>query len=229
VQLAVPADATPGDHTAAVVAEEIFPPTSLDHGAGVVAVHRVGARLYARVEGPIHPALQLDRLTVTHRQPLVPYVTGQGSTTITFTVANTGNSRVRLDDIDFSLTGFFGREVRRASLTRGTGDGSQSTSLPDQIIPGSKITLTRTLHGLPPFEELTAAVTVKGQDSLLNQAIATSRAQTFWVIPWWLLAVLAAALGYRGWRRRRRGGAARRRPVPPSDPSIAALERAYVG
>jgi hypothetical protein len=207
-QVTAPPDATPGDHTAAVVAEEVLPTTPLDHGAGVVPVHRVAARLYLRVQGPVHPALQIEELTVARHEPVLPYVTGHGSTTVSFALANTGNVRAQLDQIGFKLTGAFGRSLGTVTLDRPQAGETGAASFPEQVIPGSRIRFTRTFQGLPPIEAVTAAVTVKAEDSLLHGPLSTSRSTTFWVIPWFVLGFLAVLVGLvlvvR--RRRRRAG-----------------------
>ena len=211
-QITAPPDATPGDHTAAIVAEEVVPPATLDHGAGVVPVHRVAARLYLRVQGPIHPALQIERLTVSRREPVLPYLTGHGSTTVTFSLVNVGNVRAQLDEIDFRLTGAFGRGLRSVTLKRPRADQPEAATFPEQVIPGSRVQFSRTFDGLPPLDAITAAVTVRAEDSLLHGGLSTSRATSFWVVPWPALGLLAAAglglVARRRWRRRRAGGPA---------------------
>lgn len=211
-QITAPADATPGDHTAAIVAEEVLTPSTLDHGAGVVPVHRVAARVYLRVQGPIHPALQIERLTVSRREPVLPYLTGRGSTTVTFSLVNAGNVRTQLDEIDFRLTGAFGRSLRSAALKRPRDGQPEAAAFPEQVIPGSRVQFSQTFDGLPPLDAITAAVTVRAEDSLLHGGLITSRATTFWVVPWLALALLLAAgvglVAARRWRLRRAGGSA---------------------
>jgi hypothetical protein len=205
-QVTAPADATPGDHTAAVVAEEVLPPTARDHGAGVVPVHRVAARLYLRVQGPVHPALQIQRLTVTRHQPVIPYLSGRGSTTVTFSLVNAGNVRTQLDEIDFRLTGALGRSLRSEKLERPKADQTAPASFPEQVIPGSRLQFSRTFPGLPPLEAITAAVTVRAEDSVQHEPVGTSRSTTFWVVPWPVLGTLGAVAGLLVARRRRRPG-----------------------
>ena len=215
-RVTAPADASPGDHTGAVVAEEVLPPP--DHAAGVVPVHRVAARLYLRVQGPVHPALQIERLTITRHEPVIPYVTGRGSTTVTFSLVNAGNVRTQLDEIDFRLTGAFGRSLRTVRLERAGRDQAAPAGFPEQVIPGSRLQFSRTFDDLPPVEAITAAVTVRAEDSVLHQPVGTTRSTTFWVLPWPAMVVLAATVGLlvagRRWRRRRG-----RLPLGPSEPA----------
>jgi hypothetical protein len=211
-QITAPADAAPGDHTAAIVAEEVVPPSTLDHGAGVVPVHRVAARVYLRVQGPVHPSLQIERLTVSRREPVIPYLTGRGSTTVTFSLVNAGNVRTQLDEIDFRLTGAFGRGLRSIALKRPRDGQPVAAGFPEQVIPGSRVQFSRTFAGLPPLDAITAAVTIRAEDSLFHGGLSTSRTTTFWVVPWLALALLlAAALGLaatRRWRHHGVGGSA---------------------
>jgi hypothetical protein len=222
-QLTAPPDATPGDHTGALVAEEVLPPASRDKAAGVVPVHRVAARLYVRVQGPIHPALQIERLTITRQEPIIPYLTGRGSTTVTFSLVNAGNVRTQLDEIDFRLTGAFGRSLRSVKLQRPASDQAPAAAFPEQVIPGSRLQFSRTFNGLPPVEAITAAVTVRAEDSVLHQPVGTTRSATFWVLPWPAMGLLAVAVGLlvagRRWRRRRLP--LRRFPLGPSEPGPA--------
>jgi hypothetical protein len=207
IELAVGSDATPGDHTAAVVAEEIIDAPNPEHGAGVVPVHRVGARVYVRVAGPMHSALRVEHLAVRRRTPLIPFVTGRGKATVDVTVANTGNTRVRLDQVEFALTGLFGRTVRHTTVDRpepGTSSSAaEATGLAEQILPGSTVRLHATFSSLPPFEALTARVTVKGQDPVAGSPVGTKRSRTFWVVPWLVLALVVVLAAARWWRRRR--------------------------
>src|SRR5581483_9049950 len=202
-QVTAPPDATPGDHTAGLVAEEVLPPAARDGSAGVVPLHRVAARLYLRVQGPVHPALQIERLTVTRHEPAIPFL-GGSSTTVSFSLVNAGNVRTQLDEVDFRLTGAFGRALRDERIQRPQNGGTAPAALPDQVIPGSRLQFSRTFAGLPPIEAITAAVTVRAEDSLLHQPVSTSRSTTFWVVPWPAVALLSALVVLAVARRRRR-------------------------
>src|SRR4051812_48830414 len=87
LQVAVPADAEPGDHGAGIIAEEVVArPKASQSGAGVSYVHRVAARAYIRVAGPVHPKLQISSIQVSDDKPLLPGITGKGGAVITYTV-----------------------------------------------------------------------------------------------------------------------------------------------
>jgi hypothetical protein len=223
VQISVPADATPGDHAAGIVAEEILPSSVGQPGAAVKTVHRVAARVYIRVEGPIHAALEIRNLTVTHKTPLFPYVTGRGEATISFTLVNTGNIRAQLDELDFTLSGILGRVVHVSKMKPPPPDKVQTGGgLPDQILPKSQVRFSQRFHGLPPLDALTARVAVRAEDPVQHTKIATARTQSFWTVPWIVIAILAAlVILYLLWRRRGRGRlGSDTRPTPASPDSV---------
>ncbi|HWW53706.1 MAG TPA: hypothetical protein VNY84_08050, partial [Acidimicrobiales bacterium] len=205
VSFNVPADATPGDHIAGVVAEEVVPNVRAQSGTGFVTVHRVAARLYLRVAGVLRPQLSVQNFLLQHSEPLVPYVTGRGTVKVVFTVANTGNVRVKLDKVTVKLTGLFGGTVKQSSLSRAPTGQPQTSGLPDELLPGGKVLFTREFKSLPPIDRLTAHVVVDGHDPVLNSPIHTSRTETYWIIPWLVLLIAAALVaGIWWWRRRRR-------------------------
>ena len=197
----IPTDASPGDHDAAVMAEEILPAVKPAHGAGFVTVHRVGTRAVLRVSGPLHAGLAVTQLSVTHQDPVIPLVTGRGRSTLTFTVVNTGNVGLRLDKLTLSEDGLFGRSIHRYVLSRSTPT-TATVGLPDQLLPGGKVQFAKTFAGLPPLELLTARATVNGSDATVSSPVSTSSSRSFWVLPWLVLAV--AALVLVGWALRRR-------------------------
>lgn len=84
--LTVPADAEPGDHLGAVVAESA--PSGPAGGIGVIK--RVAARLYVTVPGDAKPALEIEKLEAHADGAFLPR-----HATASFSVRNTGN--VRLD------------------------------------------------------------------------------------------------------------------------------------
>lgn len=202
VTINVPIDAEPGDHAAGVVAEEIVAPGSIKSGQGVVKIPRVATRVYLRVQGPLHPLLQVQRLVVTHHDPLLPGVTGSGSASVAYTVKNVGNVRIQLDRVSVVITGVFGREVNRFTAVRGVASPAQ---LPDQLLPGNTASFSVRWKTLPPVEILTAHVRVSGTEEIVHTPVSASRSEAFWVVPWYLLAAVVALLAaVLAWRRRRR-------------------------
>lgn len=85
VTIAVPADATPGDHPAGIVVG-----LSTEE-AGVTLTHRVGVRVHLQVSGEITPALRVDAATASFTPSWVPFAAG--TLTVEYRVTNTGNVR----------------------------------------------------------------------------------------------------------------------------------------
>ena len=222
-RITIPADATPGDHVAGVVAEEFVGSDAVKSGAGVTTIHRVAARVYLRVAGTLHPALHLQGFADVHHLAVLPGITGTGSARVSFLVANTGNSRVGLDHVTITITGLFGHEIHSRTL-RGVPAGQVAAagqSLPAQVLPGSTVELSTLFDGLPPTDHATVTVSVDGFDPVTTRPVTTVASRSFWLIPWLVVAVVAAVLlAVALWRRRPRvrpateGGPTTRPPAP---------------
>jgi len=211
----VPTDASPGDHTGGVVGEELPPPRTATKGANILTVHRVAARVYFRVAGPLRPVLSLQTVHLKKGAPVIPYVTGKESVEVTFIVADTGNTRVQLDSVELSMSALLGGTVDVSTLARASVGHPQPAALPDQLLPGTQVTFRKSFSGLPAIDRLTAHVAVTGQDPISNSPIDVKGSKPYWAVPWWLLlaiAVLAVAIWW--WRRWRRRKAAKRAPGP---------------
>src|SRR5690625_1870928 len=99
LEITVPADATPGDHPAGVVAELV------QGGAASLQVSsRVGVRLHLRVAGDVVAELSptVEARWSPSWNPFAP-----GTVTVDYTVENTGNVRVGAD-VAATVTGPFG-------------------------------------------------------------------------------------------------------------------------
>ena len=121
-----------------------------------------------------------------------------GSSTVTYTVTNTGNVRLAAHQ-GVKIAGPFGAVTTSAVLA----------DLPE-LLPGDTVRRSATVKGVWPATQLQAAVTlepfVSGDQPPLTVADASATAST-WAWPWsQLLAVVALvllALGYRRLRRSR--------------------------
>ncbi len=98
----MPADATPGDHPAGVVAA---PARAEGDGSAVAFDTRVGARLHLRVAGDLAPALALTDLRATYEPSWNPFA--PGALRVEYSLANEGNVRLGADT-QAGVAGLFG-------------------------------------------------------------------------------------------------------------------------
>lgn len=201
-RLAVPAKATPGDHGGGIVAS--LTSVTRDRGGNPVTLdQRVGARIYLRVTGPLHPALAVTGMRTDYRGTANP--AGCGDLGVSYQVRNDGNVRLS------------GRQRVRVSGPLGTGTRTQDVpDLPD-LLPGNAVTVTTSVHCVRPTFRLTAIATIDPVvpvNSGVGVPSATARSG-LWALPWvglLMLLVLAALLVlYLRQRRRDRSEAGERR------------------
>ena len=197
--LHVPEGAQPGDHPGAIVALD----ERVARGSGKLALgvqQAVGARLYLRVSGPTLPAISVEKVHISHHQPLVPGI-GDSTATISYTLRNTGN--VTLDPkVRLKARGLFGRTLLDRDLTR----------IPSELLPGQRVRLTEAWHGAPQLD--------RGDITLTASAPGTRQSATasFFALPWLLAGLVFAAGVVTGVLlvRARRGRARRSARVRPS-------------
>jgi len=175
-QLGVPRDAAPGDWAGGVVAvaSDASTPTS-----GSVRIEEgVGARIYVRVQGPLHRELTITKLSSSASGgPWEPFA--QSTASVTYEVTNTGNTRMtataRLDLIDA-----FGHTVKSFA----------PRALPD-LLPRDITTVTESWKGLP-----IAGLRLHARVSLDAGEASTFRdAPAFWHVPVPVVALVLLALG----------------------------------
>src|SRR5690606_2379535 len=132
--------------------------------------------------------------------PIVPWLTGRGDATITYTITNVGN--VRLDPLaSVEVTGLLGRTLRTFP----------TRELPE-LLPGASVVVTESWSGLPPIEPLNVEISVE----TAGGEVSVTRSHGVFVWSWAavvLLALVAAWLGYRLWRRRHPRRARRAAPA----------------
>jgi|SRR5581483_7399641 len=138
-QLGIPTDATPGDWAGGVVAVATDG-TAVAPGApasGVRIEEAVAARIYVRVQGPLHPALAVTRLDTKLSGGTWAPFGDHGRATVTYTVANSGNVRLA-GTATVELTDAFGRVAKRL----------EPRQMPE-LLPRDTTTVTESFDGLP--------------------------------------------------------------------------------
>ncbi|WP_103342795.1 DUF916 domain-containing protein [Amycolatopsis sp. CA-126428] len=199
--LTIPANATPGDHAAGIVAALTTEQTGAN-GQKVAVEQRVGARIYLRVTGDLTPRLAITGLTGSYAA--TPF--GRGDATVSYTVRNTGNTRLS------------GKQRVSVSTPWGsTVDGEALPPLPE-LLPGGLVKVTTTVRGLLPAGWLDATVHVDPAPApgFTDVVQPAEESVTLSAVPWAALGVLAVlALGVFAvlFARRRR----RRTPVVPAE------------
>lgn len=199
VSLAVPDNATPGDHVGGVVASV----TEASQGGKVTRDDRVGVAMYLRVAGRLHPAFTIESVSVAgyHGSPN-PFV--GGSTTVSYTVHNTGNVRLGADQ-DVSITGLFGITF-----------GDTHPNALQQVLPGGSVRVTAHVTGILPTGPMdvhvkVTPVQVSGAPRTSVPLPTAEFVTGIWAAPWSqlvlliiVLALAVAAWRYLRWRRRGR-------------------------
>ncbi len=194
-QLGLPFNATPGDHTGAIVAA--LTTTSTKDGRTVQVENRVGLRVYLRVAGAVTRRLDVTNLRARFRGGLSPLARGPAD--VSFVVRNTGNvriggsARVKVHDV-------FGRTVATVTLDEDS-----------VLLPGSAVPVSVRLPSVLGTVRMSATVSVE----------SVQRTTPFWAVPWIPVLVVVTLLGGLGYRRNRRktnppqSGKHRRDPAEP--------------
>ncbi len=99
----VPSDATPGDHSAGVIASVVTKGES--NGAAVQLEQRVASRVYMRVSGQLASGVVVSGATSGFTAQLNPFA--PGNIGVSYNVKNTGNVRIDLAQ-KIEITGPFG-------------------------------------------------------------------------------------------------------------------------
>lgn len=211
VTIAVPPDAGPGDHAAAILASSQSEGSGPD-GKLINLDRRTGSRLYVKVAGPVYPALDVERIKGTYHPALNPL---GGALDIAYTVRNRGNVRLAARQ-RLALRGPFGIGLDRAT----------PVDVPE-LLPGNEVTLQARFEGVPAAVLLGTSITLTplagaGATSPDAAAERTRTGRTL-AIPWSMLVLLlsAALISYarKAYRAqpgpRATGPGARGRPAAP--------------
>jgi hypothetical protein len=189
--IALPPNATPGDHDAGIVAG-IVTQRIQSNGKQVSVEDRVGARVHIRVSGPLKPQLVVRKLKTTYHGSFSPF--SSGSATVSYEVANIGN-------VSFSTS----QELQLSSMLGGSTHTPKLAAIPD-LLPGNSVQETVKVSGVWPGVRLKATVVLVPASSpqFPVPTLAPIRAHhSSWAIPWMLLALIAILVGAAIWYRRR--------------------------
>jgi hypothetical protein len=175
-RLTVPANASPGDHAGGIV---ISAATSQGN---IVVDRRVATRMYVRVKGALQPALTVGSIAANYRPTLNPLF---GTTDLKFTVRNNGNVALAANMVAQVKT-FFGIGASRlvnASVA--------------EMLPGSTRVVTVEIPGVPQIgylnPHLSLAPTIDTDALSPGPLRTTVRDVNIFVMPWWLLILIAVA------------------------------------
>lgn len=184
-QVAVPADAEPGDHLTSITVERLAPSAT---GATARSIEAVSARLTVLVDGPLHPRAAITALTV-------PGLVDGGPVGVETTVRNTGNVTLDFDG------------ANRGGVRIRDGDGTKATLPPfaGKLFPGETRRFVSEWEDPPLYGSFDAEAGVR-----TGKGQVTARTAGFTVLPWrelgaLMLVLIAAVLLYLGRRRRRYG------------------------
>jgi hypothetical protein len=189
--IAVPANATPGDHVGGVIASI----TEKNTGTQVNRESRIAVAAYLRVAGRLTASLGIESVSTSYQGTANPFA--GGTAVVGYTVHNTGN--VALSGLQsVSLTGPFGTQAT-----------IQPKSL-SELLPGDSVRVSARLPGVLPNGPLKAHLTVTPAQVPSAPRVTvplTPAAQTvsLWAPPWpqiiLLLVAVAIALGLWWWIR----------------------------
>jgi hypothetical protein len=189
VSIAIPANATPGDHAAGIAASIYTQSTGGNTSVGVES--RVGFRVMVRVGGTITPGLEVSDIRGDYDMSWNPF--RPGSVTVSYMLHNTGNVRLAVE-----------------GTAGGTPVSGEDAAIPE-LLPGDTRRFTTELTQQWPIGVLSIPLVL---DQSMVPATATAgeleplREDVFvWAIPWSQLVVLLAVIVLIAavfWRRRRR-------------------------
>ena len=135
ITLTIPDNATPGDHTGAVLASNEAV-SSGPQGDLVTLDRRTGTRLYVRVGGPLRAELAIEELSTNYRSALNPL---SGAASVSYRIQNRGNVRLS-GKHSVSVSGPFGLAKKQVA----------SADFPE-LLPGQGVNITTIVDDVPAF------------------------------------------------------------------------------
>ncbi|QJW38513.1 DUF916 domain-containing protein [Cellulosimicrobium protaetiae] len=197
--VAVPDNATPGDHVAGIAATVKSTGEGGGEGGTSVGVEsRVGFRVSTRVTGEVQPLLSVENVKASYAPSWNPFAAGD--LTVSYDVANDGNVRLGAEG-DVATSGFFGllsTDRSAASIPEVLPDGSQR----------SRVETSNVWPLGPVRSTITVTPTTVDDDQVDASLEPVTVTVTTWAVPWPQLLLVAIGvvlvLGVRDDRRRRR-------------------------
>jgi hypothetical protein len=178
--IAVPSNATPGDHTAGIMAAVHKAETGAD-GQAVLVEQRVGTRVHLRVAGELAPAMEASGLVTEYDGGWNPF---SGTARVDYAVTNDGNLRMDTAQV-VTVTGPFGIELARQEIPPVT-----------DLLPGQSVHVTAELPGVAPLFLATATVELVPTTSTGEPIASVLASASTWAVPWSLvLGLVALAAG----------------------------------
>lgn len=208
----IPVDATPGDHSGGIVAQDATPSIVTKGSVRVPVLEGAGVRVYVRVAGPIHPSLAVADPHIVYSYPALAWLSGSGKGKVVFAVANTGNLRQDVK-VRVKAVNIFGSAIKQYA----------TISVP-ALLPGSTALLSE------PSIPFPRAGLVRYDISLQSKSASANTSVQVLLIPWVLVVIVIlviVAVGLLLWRRHRRrkapptaGERETKPPAPTPEPAV---------
>ena len=192
--LKVPTTASPGDHTAGIIASYVGEGGGTA-GPAVTIDRRIGTRVLVRVAGTLTPKLVVSDLKTSWDGPMNPL--GRGTTTVAYRVSNDGNVRMGA--------------TQKIKISSPIGFPATTVNPPQvaDLLPGNSIVQTHKVDGVWPIFRSTTKVTVapvpvREGDSFPADISASAKTSN-WTFPWaFLIFAIVLFIGWKLWQRRQR-------------------------
>jgi len=195
--VAVPDNATPGDHVAGIAAT-VKSTGEGEGGTSVGVESRVGFRVSTRVTGDVEPVLTVENVKASYTPSWNPFAAGD--MTVSYTVTNDGNVRLGADG-DVATSAFFGLLSTDRSAAQ----------IPEVLPGGSQRSRVETSNVWPlgPVRSTITVMPTSVDDDQVDAPLdPVTVTVTSWAIPWPQLLLVAIVVvlvvGVRDDRRRRR-------------------------
>lgn len=196
ITITVPADAEPGDHLAGVLTSLTARGSASGDGrtAQLDLEQRVGLRVYVTVDGPLHPGLTVTDVHATYHRADYLGLAPPGSATVTYTLTNTGNTRLNV------------LATSTASGVFGPGEATAVGPQVAELLPKSSVTQTVEMAGVWPtiLQKVTVSASATAPLAGTDPNIGTPSASVWmWAVPWpFLVLLVLVALAWRLLRQR---------------------------